>query len=396
MLYYVDSLIAFVGVILLASLIVTVLTQMVIAVLNLRGKNLLWGLKQLISEIEPSLKDNAEAIVKKVLNNPMISMEKNGKGFWRKFQKFPAVIRREEFSRLLVKLAESEDVKEFGDAAAAGLRKLTAINPDELIKQLNALPTDWREAAENELKKVSSFIFDQVKTARLKIMELEAWFDHVVDRLSQRFARYSKIITVCGAVLVALLFRLDSIQLLKQISSDQELRTQLLANVAEIQEMGNTILGGPTSFDMAFQSLKSRHAKLNVPAQSILSRESAEQWLQDNPLQDAAYEQLSKEYETALTEASKTKLGTLGNELTKMNATLSQISLKVFGSGEINDIFRGSFWKQENKIIGILVSIVLLSLGAPFWFNMLKNLTNLRTRLMKNEEDERLKRQETK
>jgi hypothetical protein len=38
---------------------------------------------------------------------------------------------------------------------------------------------------------------------------------------------------------------------------------------------------------------------------------------------------------------------------------------------------------------GALISIVLMSLGAPFWFNTLKNLVNLRSIVAKREEDER-------
>jgi hypothetical protein len=392
MLYQLESLIAFVGVILLASLIVTVLTQIVIALLNMRGKNLIWGLKRLVSQIEPSLKDNADAIVRKILGNPVISLGKENKGFWSRFQRLPAVIRREEFSRLLIKLAESEDIKEFDQTTAAGLRALTAINPAELTKRLEALPENWRQAAENELKKVNVFIFEQFKTARLKIMELEAWFDNVVDRLSQRFTRHSKIITVGAAVLVAVVFQLDSIQLLKQLYSNQELRIRLVADIAEIQEIGNSVLGGPTSYDLAFQALKKDVPKFDAPTQSILSKESAEQWLQNKLPAGMTYEELQKKYEAALADASKTKLGSLGNELATMNATLSLMSLQIFGRG---NVFSKDFW-GFSKILGILITIILLSLGAPFWFNALKNLTNLRTRLMQNEEKERMKRQEEK
>jgi hypothetical protein len=68
------------------------------------------------------------------------------------------------------------------------------------------------------------------------------------------------------------------------------------------------------------------------------------------------------------------------------------MSLQILGKG---DVFSKGFW-EFSKILGILITIILLSLGAPFWFNVLKNLTNLRTRLMQNEEQERLKRQEEK
>ena len=34
-----------------------------------------------------------------------------------------------------------------------------------------------------------------------------------------------------------------------------------------------------------------------------------------------------------------------------------------------------------HRLLGILISAALLSLGAPFWFNTLKSLTNLRPKL---------------
>jgi hypothetical protein len=37
---------------------------------------------------------------------------------------------------------------------------------------------------------------------------------------------------------------------------------------------------------------------------------------------------------------------------------------------------------------GILASALLLSLGAPFWFNMLKTLSNLRPVLANKEQQE--------
>jgi hypothetical protein len=321
----------------------------------------------------------------------MISVEEKGKGFWGKFLKLPAVIRREEFSRLLIKLAESEDAKQFGDVAVQGLRDLAAINPDELKKQLEALPAGLEKATENELKKINEFIFDKFKTARVKVMELETWFDHLVDRLGQRFTRFSKVIAVCGALLVAVSFRLDSIQLLKQTYTNQELRTRLLASVTGIQEMGNAVLGGPTFYDLAFQSLKEKTPEFNVPSQSVLTRESADRWLQGNPLNGVSYKTLSNDFDNALAEAIKSKLGSLGDDLVTMKATLSDMSLQIFGD---KYIFEGRL--NLTRILGILISVVLLSLGAPFWFNILKNLTNLRTSLMKNEESERLKRQAPK
>jgi hypothetical protein len=395
MLYHLDALIAFVGVILLASLIVTALTQMAIALFNLRGRNLIWGLKRLVVQIEPSLAEDADAVVRKILTNPLISSGGELKGFWARFRRLPSVVRREEFSHLLVKLAESKDVDEFGKEAVQGLRALAAVDPEELKKikkQLDALPADWRAAVANELKKASVFAFDRFKAARLKIMELEAWFDRISDRMSQQFSRNSKIISVGLAVLVVVFFRLDSIQLLKRVYTDQELRARLVASVDYIRDMGAAVLEGASLYDEAFKVLQGKVNGLTMPTQPIHSNDDAVLWLKSNPPEGITEEKLLKEYDAALTEAIQAKLGTLGDMLATSRTVLNKMGLEIFGEGHV---FRGmvSSWQS---VLGRIISIILLSLGAPFWFNMLKNLTNLRTRLMQNEEKERLKRQEDK
>lgn len=41
------------------------------------------------------------------------------------------------------------------------------------------------------------------------------------------------------------------------------------------------------------------------------------------------------------------------------------------------------------NVLGALVTAALLSLGAPFWFNMLKSLSNLRDALNPKKEEEK-------
>jgi hypothetical protein len=52
-------------------------------------------------------------------------------------------------------------------------------------------------------------------------------------------------------------------------------------------------------------------------------------------------------------------------------------------------------WKQSwvLKLVGILVSALLLNLGAPFWYNSLKNLLRLRSLIAQKDDDQRTARQ---
>ena len=66
-----DSVIAFGVVMLSVSLIIMVLTQMVSALFDYRGTNLRWGLKTLLSPIDPRLAKDAETIAHDILTHPI-------------------------------------------------------------------------------------------------------------------------------------------------------------------------------------------------------------------------------------------------------------------------------------------------------------------------------------
>ena len=77
MLVYLDTLIGFSVVMLLISLLITILTQMVSALVNHRGSNLRWGLKTLFEHIDPTLYPqltaSANRLAHEVLKHSLIS-----------------------------------------------------------------------------------------------------------------------------------------------------------------------------------------------------------------------------------------------------------------------------------------------------------------------------------
>jgi hypothetical protein len=50
--------------------------------------------------------------------------------------------------------------------------------------------------------------------------------------------------------------------------------------------------------------------------------------------------------------------------------------------------------EDPRKIPGMILSILLVSLGAPFWYNILKNLLGLRSALAQNDDQQRAQRQQ--
>jgi len=108
------------------------------------------------------------------------------------------------------------------------------------------------------------------------------------------------------------------------------------------------------------------------PLSGIDSQAAAGQWIKDHV--DAAHQSAAQSaFDRACLEQNRQDAVTLRAIATKASFDITQ-----FG------------WKQDKpfgpQLPGVLTTAALLSLGAPFWFNMLKQLTNLRP-LLANKQD---------
>lgn len=300
MLDLLDSVIAFVAILLGVSLVITVLVQSISGLFNLRGLALVKGLKELLEQAELGTKD-AKALADKILCHPMISDSILPKQ-WTFFARASA-IRKDELTRMLT------------SASAFGL-----------------VLTTEADKAKAKAK------FEHAKQVA------EDWFDGKMDRASQVFAQSSRIVTIVVSFVVAFALHLDASALLSRVSSNTELRGKLVASVDGLQKK----------------------------AEEIQKREEEKTPL---ALGDAVAE--AKALQGDLASSGLDFLPKFGK-----NADLPN------GIHTACDYLNGTsegFW----HLLGILAGGAFLSLGAPFWFNILKQLTNLRTVLANKEHAER-------
>ena len=78
----------------------------------------------------------------------------------------------------------------------------------------------------------------------------------------------------------------------------------------------------------------------------------------------------------------ETDTGELSKAYGTVRGTLADSGLALF---EVPEPWYN--WKCS-EIVGVLIMTGFLSLGAPFWFNTLKNLVNLRSQLAKKQDQE--------
>ena len=400
MLEHLDTLIAFSVVMAVVSLAITTLTQMLSAVLGLRGSGLLDGVTELLKTAHPDVEKDADALAKQILTHPLISssmmmgpkmdrwmkgmptMARNMVARWQ----LATAIHPEELVKAL-RLIASDTSGQQPRVAQAAAKIIARMDPDATGK-IAALAAKVSKTENLNLMadQGAQYIKQIVETAQGAMAGFETWFDSAMDRTSQRFAVRMRAWTVAFSILAALFMQLDTFRLLDQLSTDAELRAELVSSAASLTEQANEILGrtgdaAPSAYTDAMKEMGPRfpesEAFLEPPR--FPTREDAEAWLRAQIPEDRKPETEVLEYRRLVTEKLKHTIYQLGEQANGLREEISQTRLRIvpdpypdfksFVSGMAP--FSRHFW-------GILISAALLSLGAPFWFNVLKRLSSLR------------------
>ena len=299
-----DTLIAFVVVVLGFSLVVTTLNQIIASTLSLRGQNLLWGIQVLLEDLHSELPASLSAeVTKAVLSHRLISDSI---------------------------FAEWKRVPEKWKLA-------TAIRFDELLSTVATLAGQRPapQGAPKTLDEATAWLNQHLRITRDR-------FESMMDRTSQRFTMHMKVWTVVFSILLAFASHFDTILLLEHLSTDSALRTTVAAQAESLKTQANTALA-TTPNDQNLQKMEQRLTDLSA-------------------------------------EALSPKLHLLGTGAPIHGWT---------GFSAISKLRGPTSEAAFKHLSGILISCVLLSFGAPFWFAQLKALTNLRSVVATQEEKSR-------
>jgi hypothetical protein len=326
MLKTLDILLGMTVVMLIASMAVTVLTQFISGLVNMRGKNLARGLSDLLQQIDPNLQRRvSEQIIDAVLTHPMISHVG---------QRLGDTIHREEFVKLLMDLAagdvptsHSKPLSEDAKQLLLELLQQNGIdNPKETVEKVRSYALQLELHNPELATNVRHSIALMTEANSRLVAKVNGWFDQTMDRVSDRFTASSRLVSLLCSVIVVAAIQLDSIDVINRLSMDDQLRETLISQAAAIEQAPT--IGGrakPISLD----SVKSELANLQqLGVIDVIN--SSKDWCQH--------------------------------------------------------------WHDVNPI-GLVLSVFLLSLGAPFWYSALKNLLKLRGSLAGKDDAQRQERQ---
>jgi hypothetical protein len=201
----------------------------------------------------------------------------------------------------------------------------------EIRAAVNALPGD------SELKRQLLIMLQQAGDDFPKLLAgIETWFDDSMTRVSGWYKRRSQVITVIVALLLTGITNADTFQIVKVLSVDTALRASVVAQAQEFARQ-QPVLRGP---------------------------------------------QPGKELKAATPSSTAEKAG-LEQEQPPPSGPRETMT-QTFGSLQHLGIPLG--WqavpKQEdwiNKIIGLLLTTFAITLGAPFWFDLLNRVSKVRS-----------------
>lgn len=266
---------------------------------------------------------------------------------------------------------------------------------------------------------------------------LRAWFDHVMDRVSQRFTVQARLVAVALACIFVFGAHFDAVRLLQLMSQGAELRAQLATTAAGIDKQAEQLAHSkpgartvvPEVYRQAMVSIlrevsaetsptneesgakpqgkrrsrarerekvaataaptedpvtagaksKAMHELEAVPG--FASREEAESWVRTTLDGNPARESLFAAYERELNAELVSDSDKLIDQSASLKSQLARSQFRLFQD-------EGGRLESSREMPGLLVTIAFLGLGAALWYNTLQNLASLRPRAAIRQERE--------
>jgi hypothetical protein len=346
-------------VMLVVSLAVTLLTQFLASLFNTQGLVLKVGLANLIVQIDsrfsaPSsvAQKNtlADEIALAVLTHPMIGERILGK------QRPGPVVHRSELTRLLLEFAltpssAAPTAPPINPTTRSVLQQILSDhgipNPDATLKDIRmaelALEQSHPEMADGQRRDLAIL---QKATTQF-VAKINAWFDQTIDRVSSVFTAHARIITFACAVAVAVCLQLDTVAIINGLWTNDDLRKEVV--------------------DLGINFAK-EHPQLRAGISTDQSNTTSA---------------------SNVTQQSTTKTST--SEIEHEQALRYLDVLSEYGMVAFPAFNSHRWWNHWSfsELPGIILSALLLSMGAPFWYSTLQSLLKLRSQISQSDDQQR-------
>ncbi len=178
---------------------------------------------------------------------------------------------------------------------------------------------------------------------------VDEWFKSFETQVSAWYRQKTQVVLVGLSVLVACAANLDTVAMVRALSTDNQLREALVAKALEVSDKDN--------INALLDTAGLAAAKQAVGAAQAASMAASDVAV----LQVKVDEERRKVFEAS---------STLMEDVTSTGLPIGWRGV---------DIMAMDRWERVRKIIGLLMSGFALSLGAPFWFDLLQKVAAMRS-----------------
>ena len=220
---------------------------------------------------------------------------------------------------------------------------------------------------------------------------------------------HTRIVTVLGAIVAAFVLQLDTIQMVRLLGANPDLRAKLVAQADALNRQAQALGQQKINVAMHQQTLaeiKRDHETWTVPQDPLgpgadANISQARAWLENKLGSNEHAADISLLYEQGL---KKLALNDSANQfkdvLNDYNVGTLQLMPDPYPIASNPEWTPSAWWRSPfvpwtpekivpriywswpwTHLVGILLSATLLSLGGPFWFNLLNQLSSLRPAL---------------
>lgn len=214
----------------------------------------------------------------------------------------------------------------------------------QVERSVASLPNGTTKESLRVLLQQAAGDVDALKTA------IATWYDDAMDRLSGRYKRWCQNYAAIFGLVVAIVLNVDSLTIAQKLWSDENLRSNVAA-AAQAYSNENAALPSP---DMMCPK-PATSTTTTAPAAAPAADANAEG---ENSLQAM--------------QAARCRLDASVTQLFALELPIGWTAERW------NNLFRLHGGGFLLALLGWLMTAVATSLGAPFWFDMLKKALNLR------------------
>lgn len=334
-----DILLALSLIYLVFALAVTSLNESIAALLSSRARWLRRGIASLLSADPKKLDEGA---ADKVLDSPFVTFL-GTPGWFKTFR--PSYI--PAWTLMQGVLSTAEGYRDDAFAKVADIRALA-----------QKLPA--RSPIRSVLIDLCARAGDDLSTFR---EQLDAWFETFEEQLTAWYRQKTHYVLVGLSLAVAVAMNVDTLDIIRQFSADPKVLKAIVEQAESAAKADNsTAYIDSTKRDEARKALEAARA-------AVQAADTAEQ------------KKAAIDAETAKRAALAEAQHALDQRIADKADALLAGGLKLgWQPGQFRR-WLGSLDGPEgwNKLFGLLISAFALSLGAPFWFNVLKSVASVRS-----------------